>query len=203
MIADDAVSIARSELLGAANTLAAAADCCSAAVARAAEVVTAGVRSGGKILLCGNGGSAADCQHLAAEFVNALRKEALRPAIAAVALTTDTSLLTASANDFGFDGVYARQVEALGRPGDVLLGLSTSGTSENVARAMHAARDLGLSTVALTGAGGGAVAELATVAIMVPSDAVQHVQEAHIAVGHAICLIVESSLYPHLMPGVS
>jgi len=197
----DPASLARSELLAAASSLTATAAQCAASVAQAADLVIRCLRAGGKVLLCGNGGSAADCQHLAAEFVSALRKEVSRPAIAAIALTTDTSMLTASANDFGFDGVFERQVEALGRPGDVLVGLSTSGGSRNVVRAMRAATDKGLTTIALTGPRGGEVAERATVAITVAGDSVQHVQEAHIAVGHALCLLVENALYPDLTAG--
>jgi D-sedoheptulose 7-phosphate isomerase len=156
----------------------------------------ASVREGGKLLICGNGGSAGDAQHLAAEFVSALTVDRHRGAIPAIALTTDTSLLTAISNDFGFDGVFARQVEALGRPGDVLLGISTSGDSENVVRAFAQAREQGLRTIALTGASGGALGALADIAITVPSRVTSHIQEAHIAVGQLLAFIVEDELFP-------
>jgi phosphoheptose isomerase len=195
MASDDPATIVRAELQAAAEALSLAADSCGASVVQAADLLAASLQAGGKILLCGNGGSAADCQHLAAEFVNVLRKDAPRPPMAAVALTTDTSILTASANDFGFEGVFARQVEALARPGDVLIGLSTSGASKNVVRAMRVARDAGVSTVALTAGTGGKVAALADVAILAPGDTTRHVQEAHIAICHAICLVVERALH--------
>ena len=128
------------------------------AIVRAADLVTASVRDGGRILLCGNGGSAGDAQHLATEFVSTLTRDRRRPAIPAVALTTDTSLLTAVANDFGFEEVFARQVEAIGREGDVLIGISTSGRSPNVLRAVELARDRDLRTIGLSGSSGGSLA---------------------------------------------
>src|SRR5258708_3109219 len=128
-------------------------ECCTPPILAAAELIAASFRAGGKLLLCGNGGSAADCQHMAAEFTSRLSADFVRPGLPAIALTTDTSFLTAYANDFDFDGVFARQVQALGKPGDVLLGISTSGTSKNVIRAVEAAREMGLKTVLLTGAG--------------------------------------------------
>lgn len=146
------------------------------------------------MLLCGNGGSAADCQHIAGELVGVLTQEFPRPALAAIALTTDSSILTASANDFGYGGVFERQVQALGRPGDVLLGISTSGNSENVLRAMACCRGLGMRGIALTGATGGKLAAAADLAICVPGANVQHIQEAHITIGHILCAIVERSV---------
>jgi D-sedoheptulose 7-phosphate isomerase len=163
----------------------------------AAETITESFRAGGKLLLCGNGGSAADCQHMAAEFVSRLTKDFPRPAIPAVALTTDTSFLTAYANDCGYEGVFSRQVEALGAPGDVLLGISTSGSSENVIRAVEAARAAGMRTVALIGMAG-RLAGLADVAICVPSEHTQYIQEAHLAIEHIICHLVERALYGDL-----
>jgi D-sedoheptulose 7-phosphate isomerase len=154
------------------------------------------VRAGGKLLICGNGGSAADAQGLATEFVSTLTTDRRRPAIPAIALTTDTSILTAVANDFGFDGVFARQVEALGRPGDVLLGISTSGNSRDVVLAVEEARRRGLATIALTGRGGGALAGLVDANVRVPSDATSHVQEGHLALEHALAFAVEDALYP-------
>lgn len=172
------------------------AEACADDIARAADVLVEAFRGGGKLLLCGNGGSAADSQHLAAEFVSTLSRDRRRPAIPAIALTTDTSILTAIANDFGFDGVFARQVEALGRPGDVVLGISTSGTSRDVVEAFEAARTVDLRTIALTGASGGTLAVGADVAIRVPSDETSHIQECHIAVGQLLAFLVEDELHP-------
>src|SRR6185436_16915401 len=138
--------------------------------------------------------SAADSQHLAAEFVSVLQRDHVRPALPAIALTTDTSLLTASANDFGFENVFARQVEAHGRPADVLIGISTSGTSPNVLAALRQARAAGLKTVGLSGRSGGQMGEACDVLIKVPSEATQHIQEAHIAIGHIMCELVERNL---------
>jgi D-sedoheptulose 7-phosphate isomerase len=171
-------------------------DACAADVVRAVGLLVDALRAGGKILLCGNGGSAADSQHLAAEFVSVLTRDNRRPAIPAVALTTDTSILTAIANDFGFEGVFARQVEALGRPGDVLVGISTSGNSEDVVRAFEQAAAQGVRTIALTGASGGKLAPMADVAIEVPSTETSHIQECHIAIGQLIAFMVEETLYP-------
>jgi D-sedoheptulose 7-phosphate isomerase len=165
-------------------------------VASAAELLVNALLDGGRILLCGNGGSAADSQHLAAEFVSTLTVDNRRPAIPAIALTTDTSILTAIANDFGFEGVFARQVEALGREGDVLIGISTSGDSADVLRAFEQARAQELRTIALTGEGGGALAPIADVAIRVPSRETSHIQECHIAIGQLLAFIVEETLYP-------
>lgn len=160
------------------------------AIVAAARLVTEAFRGGGKLLLCGNGGSAADCQHMAAEFTGLLRKDHVRPGLPAIALTTDTSFLTAYANDVDFNEVFARQVEALGRPGDVLLAISTSGNSENVLRAVRAARARGMQSVALSGIGG-ALAELADITVAVPSRVTAHIQEAHLAIEHAIGEAVE------------
>jgi len=169
---------------------------CSADVAAAAELLCLALHSGGKILLCGNGGSAADSQHLAAEFVSTLTLDNRRPAIPAIALTTDTSILTAVANDFGFEGVFARQVEALGRGGDVLIGISTSGNSADVVRAFERAAAQGVRTIALTGESGGVLAPMADAAIKIPSSVTSHIQECHIAVGQLLALMVEEVLYP-------
>lgn len=160
----------------------------------AADLIAETFRSGGKVLLCGNGGSAADCQHLAAEFVNRLTKDFARPGLPAIALTTDTSFLTAFANDCGFEGVFARQVQTLGKPGDVLVGISTSGNSPNVVRAVEAARAANMPTVVLTGRGG-RLAGMANVAISVPSTNTQYIQEAHLAIEHILCDLVERYLF--------
>ena len=166
-----------------------------AEIARAATVITQSFQRGGKLLLCGNGGSAADCQHLAAEFVGRLTKDVTRPGLPAIALTTDTSYLTAYANDFGFDGVFARQIEALAAAGDVLLAISTSGSSRNVLEGVDAAKRKGLAVVALLG-DEGALANAADVAIRVPSNDTQLIQQVHLAVEHLICHLVERALYP-------
>ena len=167
---------------------------CGEAILAAADTIAESFRTGGKVLLCGNGGSAADCQHMAAEFVSRLSKDFERPGLPAIALTTDSSFLTAFANDCGFEGVFERQVQALGRPGDVLIGISTSGNSTNVVRAVRYAESVGIRSVVLTGAGG-QLAAMADVAISVPSTDTQHIQEAHIAVEHLICWFVERDLF--------
>ena len=169
---------------------------CSRQILEAAAAIADSVRRGGKVLICGNGGSAADSQHLAAELVGTLTLDRLRPAIAAVALTTDSSILTAVSNDFGFEGVFARQVEAIGRPGDVLIAISTSGNSEDVVLAVEQAGRQGLRTIALTGGSGGKLAPLADVAVQVPSVQTSHIQEAHLAVEQLIAFLVEDELYP-------
>lgn len=165
----------------------------AAKVVKAAKMIAASMEQGGKLLLCGNGGSAADCQHMAAEFVCRLSKKRERKALPAIALTTDTSFLTAFANDYCFEDVFARQVEALGRPGDVLLGISTSGESENVNRAIAKAGWLGLGTIALTRCGGrsGAIADAA---VEVDSEDTAVIQNVHLAVEHILCAIVEDLL---------
>ena len=163
-----------------------------ATIAAAAEAMIKSLRAGGKIMLCGNGGSAADAQHLAAELVGRYLKD--RAPLAALALTVDTSALTAIANDYAFEEVFARQVTGLGRPGDLLLALSTSGESANVLAAVAAAKAKGIATIALTGVGGGRLAPLADLAIRVPAARSNAVQELHIAVGHILCGIVEDAL---------
>ena len=150
------------------------------------------IRDGGKILFFGNGGSAADAQHLATELV--VRYIGDRAAIAALALTTDTSALTAGGNDLGFERIFARQVEAVGRPGDVAIGLSTSGTSANVLNALTQARTMGLTTVAMTGAHTEAVDPICDVVVSVPWEASNRIQEMHILIGHALCGALEAEL---------
>jgi D-sedoheptulose 7-phosphate isomerase len=169
---------------------------CLDSIVSAARTLAVVFRAGGKVLLCGNGGSAADCQHMAAELVGMLRKEFPRPGLAAIALTTDTSFLTAYANDAGFEAIFERQVRALGKAGDVLIGISTSGNSANVVRAVEAARELGLRTIVLTGAGGD-LPSIAELAISVPGSDTQHIQESHLAVEHIICELVERQLFQH------
>jgi D-sedoheptulose 7-phosphate isomerase len=162
----------------------------------AAAICVSSLRSDGKLLICGNGGSAADAQHLATEFMSTLTLDHPRPSIPAIALTTDTSLLTAVANDFGIEGVFARQLESLGKSGDVLIAISTSGNSENVVRAATTARSQGLRVIALTGESGGKLASDADVAIKVPSTKTAHIQETHLAVEQLLALLIERELYP-------
>jgi D-sedoheptulose 7-phosphate isomerase len=186
----------REYLLETSRTASRTAERCSEAILGAAAAIVESVRGGGKLLICGNGGSAGDAQHLATEFVSTLTVQRRRPAIPALALTTDTSMLTAISNDDGFEEVFARQVEALGRPGDVLLGISTSGMSANVVRAFEQARAQGLRTIALTGESSGKLGPLADIEIDVPSAETSHIQEAHIAIGQLIAFLVEDELYP-------
>lgn len=162
------------------------------AIGHASESMAACLSKGGKLMLCGNGGSAADCQHLAAELTGRLVRD--RRPLAALALTTDTSALTCIANDYDFQQVFARQVVALGRPGDVLLGISTSGRSENVLRAVQAAGELGMVTVGLLGRDGGPLRELCDISIVVPSQTTARIQEMHILIGHTMCAQIEAAL---------
>ncbi len=166
----------------------------SSTIVAMAEALIRCLRGGGKILFCGNGGSAADAQHLAAELVNRFLKE--RPALPALALTTDTSVLTATANDRAFAEVFARQVEALGQEGDILFLLSTSGRSGNLHRAAAFARSRGMQVLALLGGDGGGLSEQCDLALVVPSALSPRVQEVHILIGHILCEAVESALFP-------
>lgn len=161
------------------------------AIAEIAEIVLDTLRSGGKLLFCGNGGSAADAQHLAAEFV--VRFEAEREALAAIALTTDTSILTASGNNLGFEHVFERQVWALARPGDLVILHSTSGESENLVLAARAARAVNAKSVALLAKGGGRLQREVDVALVVPTDSTARAQEMHITIGHIVCDVVEQA----------
>jgi D-sedoheptulose 7-phosphate isomerase len=159
-----------------------------------ADLVTTSLRGGGKLLTIGNGGSAGDAQHIAGEFVSRLNYD--RAPAAAIALTTDTSVITAIGNDYGYERVFERQVLALGRPGDVLLALSTSGRSPSVLKAMDAARALGMRVVAFTGAAGGAMPERADLCLHAPSDATPLIQQVHITAAHIVCGLVEENLFP-------
>lgn len=163
----------------------------------AAEMIAEALRSGNKVLFFGNGGSAADAQHLAAEFVNRFRIE--RPPLAALALTTDTSILTSIGNDYSFDDVFAKQVLALGRVGDVACGISTSGNSRNVVKAARAARSRGLRTLGMTGRGG-ALAECCELVLKVDSPVTARIQESHITFGHILCELVDRILFPEAHP---
>jgi phosphoheptose isomerase len=165
------------------------------AILTAAERITAAFQAGGKLLLCGNGGSAADCQRMAAELVSRLSGERERPGLSALALTTDTSFLTAYSNDLGFEGVFERQVEAHGRRGDVLIAISTSGNSQNVIRAVRRARATGMMTIGLLGEGG-ALTGLVDCPVVVPSRDTQRIQEVLLCVEHILCDLTESALFP-------
>ena len=163
------------------------------AIEAAANLWIDALRAGNKVMFCGNGGSAADAQHLAAELSGRYALD--RPGMAGLALTTDTSALTAIANDMGFERVFARQVEALARPGDVLYAISTSGHSPNVVAAAETARRLGVKTIAVTGADGGRLKALCDLALCVPARKANHIQELHIAVGHLLCGLAEKALH--------
>lgn len=157
---------------------------------RIAGLMIQALTSGGRIFWLGNGGSAADSQHLASELVGRFERE--RPGLAAIALTTDSSALTAIGNDYGFEQVFARQVEALCRPGDLVIGISTSGNSPNVLRALERARDLGIATAALSGRDGGCLKDLAEACLIAPADNTARIQEAHLLAGHILCDLVEA-----------
>ncbi len=159
---------------------------------RIANVIIAALKAGNKLLVVGNGGSAADAQHIAAEIVGRYKQD--RPAYAAIALSTDTSALTAISNDYGFEWVFARQVEGLGRRGDVLLALTTSGRSPSVLQALRTARDLGIVTIGFTGTRGEAMGALCDDLLIAPSDDTPIIQQIHLAIGHAICEAVEQAM---------
>ena len=161
-------------------------------IAQAAEMILDSLRAGGTVAFCGNGGSAADAQHLAGELIGRFRKE--RPAYAAIALTTDTSILTAIGNDYGFEQVYARQVEGVLREGDVLVAISTSGNAGNCVKAVEKAREQGVRTIGMTGEGGGKLAQLCDLCLMVPHTVTARIQEVHITIGHILCGLVEDAL---------
>jgi D-sedoheptulose 7-phosphate isomerase len=184
----------RAALAESAQTQRATAEACAQSIARAAARLVETLRAGGRVLAFGNGGSAADAQHLAAELAGRFERE--RPGLPALALTTNTSDLTAIGNDYGFEAVFARLVRAHGRPGDLAVAISTSGNSPNVLAGVVAARDAGLSTLALTGKGGGKLASAADLAIVVPSDVTARIQETHIAVIHLLCELCEAQLFP-------
>ena len=161
-------------------------------VADAAERIVAALRAGHKVLLCGNGGSAADAQHIAAELVGRYIRE--RRGLPAIALTTDTSALTAIGNDYGFDRIFVRQVEALAQAGDVLIAISTSGNSPNVLQAVAMARKLGLATIGLSGRDGGALAGAVDLCLVAPHEETARIQEVHITIGHILCDLVEAAM---------
>jgi D-sedoheptulose 7-phosphate isomerase len=185
----------RNELRAAAEGLSALADdpAIAATIEAIANACVAALRAGGKVLFAGNGGSAADAQHLAGEFVSRFNFD--RPGLAGIALTTDTSVLTAIGNDYGYEHVFRRQVQALGRPGDVLVGLSTSGNSANVVAALSEARAMGVITVGFTGNRNGRMDALCDHLLRVPSALTPRIQEGHIVAGHTLCGVVESMMF--------
>ena len=171
-------------------------DCVEAnveAIIKAADMLTVCMQAGGKVLIFGNGGSAADAQHLAAEFVNRFQIE--RPPLGAIALTTDTSVLTSIGNDYHFDDIFLKQINALGKKGDIAWGLSTSGNSPNVIKAVKAAGQIGITSIGMTGRGG-ELANCADIVFAVPSDTTARIQETHITLGHILCDLMERNLYP-------
>jgi len=162
-------------------------------IAECVGVLASALKNGHKVLTMGNGGSAADAQHLAAELVGRFLME--RKALPAIALTTDTSILTAVGNDYGFDEVFKRQVEALARPGDILIGISTSGNSKNVVRALEAGREIGVTTIGLLGRDGGEIGQLVDLALTVPSPDTPRIQEAQLFIIHVLCDLLEKDLF--------
>lgn len=169
---------------------------CTDEIERCGYAMAEAIKNGGKIMFCGNGGSAADSQHLAAELVVRLRSHINRPALPGLALTVDPSIMTAGGNDIGFDNVFARSVEAYGKHGDILVGISTSGNSENVYMAMEQAQKIGVKCIGLLGAGGGKLLEKSDLSVLVPSNVTARVQESHIMIGHIWCEMIEEILYP-------
>ncbi len=160
-------------------------------IIRASEIIIESLKEGKKVMLCGNGGSAADCQHIAGELVVRLTSESNRRALPAVALTTDTSVITACSNDFGYDFIFSRQVEALGNEGDVLIGITTSGNSQNILNAVNKAKEMKIKTIGFLGGEGGKAKGMNDVDIIIPSDHVCRIQEGHVTVAHILCDLVE------------
>ncbi len=189
------LGLARNHLLASAETKRQYAESSAGDLVGVAHLIAGCFAAGGKLMLCGNGGSAADCQHIAAEFTSILTQTFDRRALPAMALTTDSSFLTARGNDYGFDSVFSRQVEALGKSGDILIGSSTSGNSKNVLLAFEVARQIGMKTVGMTGRGGGKMVEAVDIVLRVPADTTAHIQECHIAMGHIIVAVVEKLMF--------
>lgn len=163
-------------------------------VEESALLIVETLQRGGKVLIAGNGGSAADAQHIAGEFVSRFHYD--RPGLAAIALTTDTSILTAIGNDYGYERLFSRQVQALGRADDVFIGISTSGNSANILAALATAKELNLKTIGFTGVTGGQMASICDIALRMPSKETPKIQEGHIAIGHIICGLVEAAMFP-------
>ena len=183
--------IIESEFSSHLETIKSVIDCMEDDLEKASQIVVDTLKSGNKILLCGNGGSAADAQHIAAELTGRYKTE--RKALAGIALTTDTSALTAIGNDYGYERVFDRQVEALAREGDLLIGISTSGNSVNIISALKLAKELGCSTVGLSGRGGGEMSQVCDINLIVPSENTPRIQEMHILLGHTMCHIVDEA----------
>ncbi|MFL5627581.1 MAG: SIS domain-containing protein [Ktedonobacteraceae bacterium] len=186
------------ELIGGSDVLRQTAACLTADIVSVAERIINVLRAGGKLLICGNGGSAADSQHFAAELVGRFRRE--RPGWSAIALTVDASIMTSVSNDFGFEQVFARQVHALGRQGDILVGISTSGRSKNVLAAVEEAKKMGIITVGMTGAGVSELGELVDHHLPIPSSNTAFIQQGHMAVIHVLCELIEERLSGDIAP---
>lgn len=168
---------------------------CKSETLKAVDIIAGAFRNSNKMLLCGNGGSAADCQHIATEFVIRLSHHIQRPALPALALTTDTSNLSAGGNDIGWENVYARSIEAFGNNGDILLAISTSGNSPNIIKAVEMAHKKGMIVIGLLGGAGGKLKDLVDLPIVIPSSNTQRIQEGHITIAHIVCELVEDELY--------
>lgn len=171
---------------------------CKDEISQSALALAEVIKNKGKIMFCGNGGSAADSQHLAAELVVRLRSHVNRPALAGLALTVDPSIMTAGGNDIGYDNVFARTVEAYGKAGDALVGISTSGNSGNVMKAFDKAKEMGIITVGLLGNGGGKMSQMCDYKVVVPSNITARIQESHILIGHIWCETIEEHVFPEL-----
>ena len=197
---EQAIALIKSSLRETAELRTVVARDCSAAIFEAAGLITMCLRAGGKILFFGNGGSAADAQHLAAEFVGRFVRE--RAGLPAIAVTTDSSILTAVGNDYGFDQIFARQVQALGRPADVAIAISTSGNSPNIIEGVKAARKGYLKTIGLSGKDGGLLATEADVVITIASTSTARIQECHITIGHLLCELTEEAMARGKIEGV-
>ena len=186
----DSIKFLEDSLRESAETKISMIDSCKDDLLKAAEII-----KGGKLMLCGNGGSAADSQHIATEFVIRLSHDVKRPAMPALALTTDSSNLTAGGNDIGFENVFARSIQGLGKENDVLIAISTSGNSKNVVNAINAAKEKGIKVIGFLGGKGGHIKDMTDVNVLIPSDNVQRIQEGHITAGHIVCEIVERELF--------
>jgi D-sedoheptulose 7-phosphate isomerase len=191
----DKSSFIRDQLTQSAEIKRTAIEACSVSLIRASELIIASYRNRGKLLLCGNGGSAADAQHFAAEMVIRLSHDLERPGLPAIALTTDSSIITAGGNDIGFNNVFARQVEAIGHPEDILLAISTSGNSENIIKALEMAKEKSIKSIGLLGSTGGRAAGLINIPVIVPSANTQRIQETHITLSHILIEIIERELF--------
>jgi D-sedoheptulose 7-phosphate isomerase len=190
---DNKIEFVRAQLVESSELKKKVAESLDSQIVEVSQVLIDCLRNGRKVLLCGNGGSAADAQHIAGELSCRLRIE--RDGLSAIALTVNPSVMTALANDYSYDEVFSRQVKALSKEGDCLIGISTSGASVSVNRAVKRAKELGVTTVGLTGRGGGKLADLANFALIVPSDDTQRIQEAHITIGHILCDVIEREFF--------